>query len=370
MAFCITADTIKPFVSGFSCNPRILSVLARRGIAGKDKGLKARRIAHTRLTKETTMYLALLHKIHESRASLVIINFKDLLLHIKNPSRNEQNALHEARQWQYYTAARHKHELQQFYNEYGNDDEMRSIFEYPLSGFKEVPRNGIYVLADTASKHYNVVNGTRVTTDQPEKYNKTIHIFGNCNAVGCFAEDRLTIASQLQKKLNDSFPNAVRVVNTANWQGFTETARQILSPKYQFQPNDVVVILSHTADWSLYDKALDQFQDTPHSAYYDLSDLFQRPHTHGEIIFDNIHMNHKGYGLVADRLHSILADIFDAQKSRLPDIPHDLLPYMNYITLLKKKRGSIQGTVGSIVMNCNPYYPWAQTSCFRSVKTL
>ena len=56
-------------------------------------------------------------------------------------------------------------------------------------------------LKDTDSTFYNVKNGNRITTQQPQKYNKTIYFFGPCLMVGAYSEDKYTIESILQKIL-------------------------------------------------------------------------------------------------------------------------------------------------------------------------
>ena len=64
--------------------------------------------------------------------------------------------------------------------------------------------NGInYSLIDYNSTLYNVINGIRRTTDQPEFYSRSIHIFGPCIAHGFMVSDDNTVASKLQRKLNE-----------------------------------------------------------------------------------------------------------------------------------------------------------------------
>lgn len=301
------------------------------------------------------MYQALFHKIHESKASLLIIKLKDLLANIDVPSENEHKALQEDRSWEYYKKPEHEHELEQYYCEYENAEDRRLLFDFYRSGLTPVTKNGLQVLADTSSKYYNVVNNLRVTTDTPQIYKQTVYMFGHCNAVGCFAEDKLTLASQLQRKFNSVTPKQIRVVNAANWLPFEGTARQILSPRYNFLPGDLVIILSHTVEQTLCEKALERFQSKSFYTYYDLSKIFQRPHEYGEVLFDNLHMSHKGYAILAQHLFDIAAKLMEAKKQQLPPAPAELTPYINYLSMLRSKRGSTQGNIGAVVMNCNPF---------------
>ena len=316
---------------------------------------KAVRVRELLSTSEITMYQALFHKIHESKANLLIIKLAALLSNIENPSENEREGLLEDRTFKFYNNTKRKNELAQYYSEYANEDDRRLLYDLALSGLTTITKNGLTVLADTASKYYNVVNGMRVTTGNPDNYERTIHIFGHCNGVGCFAEDKLTIASQLQERFNISSPNTVRVVNASNWQSFEDTARQILSPRYLFRPNDFVIVLTHSVEPTLCAKALDMFQDKSFYAYCDLSKVFQRPHNYGEVLFDDIHMNHRGYTILAQHIHKIISRLIKDKQTLKQTIPNDLIPYMNYLSMLKRKRGNASGIIGSLVMNCNPF---------------
>ena len=104
------------------------------------------------------MYQALFHKIHESKANLLIIKLNNLISNIKNPSETESDALNEARVWKYYKNPKRKQELAQHYPEYENDDDKRLILDFELSGLKLVTKNGLVVLADMASKYYLITH--------------------------------------------------------------------------------------------------------------------------------------------------------------------------------------------------------------------
>lgn len=301
------------------------------------------------------MYAALFHKIYISGANLLIIMLDQLLKKIKEPSENERDALLEDRSFNYYKNFKRKDELAHYYSEYENDNDMRLVFDFTLSGLRPLKKNGISILADTSSKYYNIVNGHRVTKDTPLQFKNSIYIFGNCNAVGCHAEDKFTIASQLQKKYNDASPDTIRVVNHANWRGFEGTCSQIISPAYSFKRQDFVVILSHDVNQSKCESALADFQDKSFYAYCDLSAVFNRPHEYGEILLDNMHMTHRGYTILSGHIYNIINKLKKEKEKNQKFIPKDLMPYMNYLSMLKKKRGGVDGIIGSIVMNCNPF---------------
>ena len=53
------------------------------------------------------------------------------------------------------------------------------------------------------SKYYNIIDGRRKTLYQPQNYVGKIYMFGACTIMGAYLEDQYTIASLLQKNLND-----------------------------------------------------------------------------------------------------------------------------------------------------------------------
>lgn len=54
------------------------------------------------------------------------------------------------------------------------------------------------------SEYYNIIDGHRKTLYQPPNYVGKIYMFGACTIMGAYLEDQYTIASLLQKKLNDA----------------------------------------------------------------------------------------------------------------------------------------------------------------------
>ena len=56
--------------------------------------------------------------------------------------------------------------------------------------------------ADHTSKYVTVINGQRLTVEQPDTANCGIYIYGGCNIFGIGTDDRHTIASSLQRYIN------------------------------------------------------------------------------------------------------------------------------------------------------------------------
>ncbi len=103
--------------------------------------------------------------------------------------------------------------------------------------------NGIHnVLDDYNSAYYNVINGMRLTYYQPKEYKNTIFLFGPCTARGALVEDKHTVASFLQKKINEKgFPYLVLNCGVGGGSDLENTYRYILS--LPIVTGDIVLLL-------------------------------------------------------------------------------------------------------------------------------
>jgi hypothetical protein len=120
---------------------------------------------------DTAMLEALLHKISYSGAKCLVIRLSQLLDNIRNPSENERIAMLERRHRAYYRNPQRIHELIPFYHDiYDDTDEIIDVFSR-VAGLKKVYADGISLIQDISSKHCNVINSYRVTTDIPEERN-------------------------------------------------------------------------------------------------------------------------------------------------------------------------------------------------------
>lgn len=298
------------------------------------------------------MYQALLHKIASSGARLLLARIARPVERIRRPSAHERDICAERRFWRYYLNPANREELGTLYP--GLDArEREALFFYERSGFRTFACDGIFLLADTVSRHYNVVNHERVTEGTPGRWRKTIFFFGNCVAVGAFAPDDQTVPSHVQRAFNERAPEAgARVVNAANWGGLPVAARQILSPRTILRRGDVAVLITSDVDRPALRQALRAFPDRRFFTYRDISAAFQRPHARGEIFFDTVHMNGGGYALVAERLFPCLREL---TRDDAPRVPPGLEPYARDLEALRERRPPDARDVGAIVMNANPF---------------
>ncbi len=230
---------------------------------------------------------------------------------------------------------------------YGLDESM--VVHQPI--LKTIERNGIIKFEDVSEKGINVRNGFRVTTDQPNSYDKTCWIFGSSVVRGFFADDYHTIASQLQRKFNDVCPNRYRVVNASNYSGNCIWDMVKLIQSLPIEKGDICVF-DLEFPISLVNK--DQ-------RIIDLSKEFERPHNYGEVFIDINHMTGNGYCIQGDIIFSYIQKYLSNEQSlerKTNDITYsesccdsEDIELSAYINKIKKYIPKI----GAIVMNCNPF---------------
>ncbi|MDR0579251.1 MAG: adenylyltransferase/cytidyltransferase family protein [Campylobacteraceae bacterium] len=240
--------------------------------------------------------------------------------------------------------------------------------------YKILPRKGYWVLSDYNNELINAVNSRRIVPDAPSEYSKTLHIFGDSVAYGALCSDSETFANQLQKILNqNSLP--VKVVNY----GVPALQRDAISNYIQdtdFQVGDIIVCETSMLPPAAYASCKEM--GIP---MIDCAELFARPHDMGEVFIDRGHPNYRGHIKIAEAIydeifvkklhdrprHVDFKHYFDINsttknKSRIKEISYHVqdshlnnIDLQKYISNLEKEKSSIKGTIGAIVMNCNPF---------------
>ncbi len=151
-----------------------------------------------------------------------------------------------------------------------------------------VDANDVYSrLKDTRSRYLNVVNGERVTVGQPSEAERTIWFFGPCVMIGNYVEDKHTIESFLQERLNRE-GYSCKVVNC----GCHETPYQemIHITSTPMKPGDVVVFHVNNRPFANVESI-------------DLTELLDQNNVPTEWLLDMpTHCNHKVNQIYADEL--------------------------------------------------------------------
>ena len=235
--------------------------------------------------------------------------------------------------------------LKSIYRENFDKDYLIQVYD----GAKVISNNGVKKLADFRSKYVNIINGIRYTTDEPEYFKNTIHIYGACTVRGTGVEDKHTVASFLQRKLNEE-EKKYRVINHGIGCG-----SQIEDDFYAIKstvlfPGDIVIILDNIcSSTEFYCKELG-------IKYYRTSDLIKNNEKleNKEWFTDDVaHTNKIGNEVISDEIYE--KKLFTLQSMKSVDIHQEeneeLKKYLEEIKKYKKDSNNI----GSIVMNCNPF---------------
>lgn len=206
--------------------------------------------------------------------------------------------------------------------------------------------DGVTFLEDIETPLLNVKDGCRKTFYQPEEYNRTIYFFGPCVTVGWSVEDKYTIESFLQKRINLSQGEYhVRVVNCGAW---GDTSQRIMSQK--FKKGDIVIAYIHAE------------KTCPGIPFINIVDVCEKNNVPiGWTTIGCRHCNHKVNELIADelfkRIESSLMSSFqpNCKESDVQVREYDWITdtYINrYFSDFSPDKDKV---IGSIVMNCNPF---------------
>lgn len=242
---------------------------------------------------------------------------------------------------------------------YGDNPECREYIENFLQLCTPINNGKYYTQKDVSSKLYNVSNGIRKTAYDPNLENaKKIWIYGPCITVGTYVSDSYTIASFLQKKINnDSKPYRMLNCGAMGGTDYINTCEYILNT----MPTDGDLVISIQG----YDKVL----GTHNIKLNDFTSIFNRPHSYGHWILDMApHPNHNGNKAIADYIYKTIERDLNNNESKKRSIKYKFEnevdtfleenpEFKQYLDNLKKIRdeNNIKGKIGAIVMNCNPF---------------
>lgn len=248
--------------------------------------------------------------------------------------------------------------------------------------------DGLTLQQDMSSPLVNVRHGFRITTGVPAKPERAVYMFGPSTVYSFGCEDAHTISSQLQARLNELHRQdsgfAVHGVLNRGMRGGSYPMLLGHLKRSPLRQGDMVLFFGCMIDtehgrvgWSKTPPdtlpnivALCQSQGIP---TIDLTPMLERPHPHGELFFDFSHLGPRGNTIVADRLleacfklprrHEAAAESI-ARMLRLEAIPEFSQEREDALLRLPEVKAYLQslrdlrpasGTVGAIVMNCNPF---------------
>lgn len=230
----------------------------------------------------------------------------------------------------------------EFFDDLYSEEYANEILEIP---FAVENNGGILCLKDCRSRYYNVANGERQTTGQPENYERSIYFFGRCYIYGHWVEDKNTIESFLQQRLCSN-GKAVRVVNCGDPGMGRRHGYLVRIMTTELKKGDIIVIGSPP-------------EGIEGVTYLDLNKTLEKNKVDARYLIDSsVHCNHKVNELYADAIYEALKPVFSERAGEQGTrIKRD----NNFIRLLYLDRYFTgfhfydHKKIGSIVMNCNPF---------------
>ena len=223
--------------------------------------------------------------------------------------------------------------------------------------------NNVRRFENISGRCVNTAGGHRVTVGQPQNYKRTVFLIGECRIFGVGSSDKGTIASHLQKIMNELVPEQDFIVR--NYGYFLAELKDATTGEELAILNSLPVKSGDIILWN--------FSMTNELSCLDLTFAAKRPHNYGEVFFDTLHYTEDGNRLIADKLFEKLQQLdFYAsesvnQQKNIPilqqnekmdynldvDSRKKLLEYKKILTEFYNSMFAIK--IGSIVMNCNPF---------------
>ncbi len=231
-----------------------------------------------------------------------------------------------------------------FFADLYNEQYIEDI--YTILNMRKVRNEfGLKVLEDHHSRLYNVTNGERHTVGQPTFFTRNIFFFGPCYIVGNRVEDKHTIASFLQKRLNEeNYP--VRVVNCG-------------SIGMEYLENCIPRIMKtvlHEGDIIILDRPPEGIRGVK---YLNLTEVLVKNEVNVEWMTNApFHCNHKITELYANAIYETLAPVLENQIpaiGKLIENDNDFIKRLYLNRYFQNFQPSMHGKIGAIVMNCNPF---------------
>lgn len=243
-------------------------------------------------------------------------------------------------------------------NYFNSIDDLREAISIPDS-YEDII--GVLKFKDYKSNVVNIRNGHRITTNQPKEYKRSIFLVGLCTTFGVGADDSRTIASFLQRKLNEYISTEQFIVHNygyfVGWMGTgIDKLLSVLSTLPTKKGDVVFLCYSDPIVHGL--------------PFCDLFFKSKRPHDYGEIFFDMNHYTANGNKMIADGIFEFLErhDFFRNATMKITRQGEKPAPVesenntkenellTNYKNeLIEFFKENIQPTVGAIVMNANPF---------------
>ncbi len=208
---------------------------------------------------------------------------------------------------------------------------------------------------DYRGKHFNIVNGHRITVDQPQTSKRTIYVMGPCYIMGVGVRDEGTYSSQLQMLLNKYAADKGFLVENYGLclDGLDAEDEMIkLFNTFPLKSGDIVIGLGGKY------RARN-------------NELITNPYKYGELFFDVTHLTEAAHKMIAEGVFKTLKEhsyyeeylnIVQPENKNKASLFNLSPKQAEQLNAYKKKISDIwendmhgSENIGAIVMNCNPF---------------
>ena len=281
-----------------------------------------------------------------------ILGFDIMHFPYKNPAEPEKRILAEG--LTYHKLRDNINGYKYVWEDYFGDAEMNEVLTIP-SSYRDV--YGVIRFTDKQSKCVNIVNGHRITPNQPKSAGGVnIYMCGICLTFGLGADDSQTTPCVLQRLFNERLPDKnVTVHNYGNFLENVDETEEVLRLMETLPVKAGDIILWNAADYVINRANVEMI---------DIYDCAELPHEKS-LFFDGLHYNPLGQQLVAQKLFEELMsrDVLDKNPPETEAVrenygfdkalSNELEQYKNI--LKEYYREMFSPVIGSAVMNCNPF---------------
>jgi [citrate (pro-3S)-lyase] ligase len=253
-------------------------------------------------------------------------------------------------------------------------DGIREVLSPPES---YIGTDGARHFRDHAGNYLNTQNGHRVTHGRPDGAKRIIYAVGECRIMGIGVRDAGTLASQLQKVLNEQAPEyGFAVENYGFALDGTDNEKEITAILDSLPLKSGDIVLGYGAGIFAYNPEFDE-----------------RPYKYGELFFDDEHCTENSHRLAAWGVFNTLKEHnFFTEYLEIPQplnllridrdyglFPEQLEHLEEYKVALaafyERQFGDceVPPKIGAIVMNCNPFtlgHRYLIEQCARKVDFL
>lgn len=309
------------------------------------------------LCDEVENYYFVTEILRNSKLDVTVFEFPDTSL-FNNLTKEEQDRINSNLNYIYYLNEASKNPeinklLKKVLGELYNENYVREENLSPGT----ILKNGICCLGNSDNDFCRSINGIRYTTDKNFDYAFDINIFGPCMVYGALVDDKHTIASYLQRKLNSegkdysvnnyglramSLPEQIRILDSVN-----------------IKEGDKLIFVISSEE-------KENMKKLGYNKTISLLPVFNNSNIHDYFIDKPAHCNHIANSLMSNYMYEQIKNrLLDRnpnnkdlakpiEVSRRRNVFDNNLFLEEYLNMLRKL-DIPKGPNGAILMNCNPF---------------